>query len=81
MVKYQISVIFYDLIHVRIEREMKYYKNRFKITGNTKYTSSIFHNIIFICEKVIKNKIINLANAESAFSVIVDETVDISRIE
>jgi hypothetical protein len=45
--------------------------------GNVKYTSPRIQNeIIPMCEKLIKNDIVNLANAANAFSVIADEIAD-----
>jgi len=49
---------------------------------NAKYTSPQIQNkIISICGKLIKNDIVNLANAANAFSVIADGTADISGTE
>lgn len=66
------SGIFNDLLQKHISEN----------AGNAKYTSPRIQNkIIFICGKLIKNDIVNLANAANAFSVIADETADISGTE
>jgi hypothetical protein len=73
------SGIFNDLLLFRIESgDELLQKHISENAGNAKYTSPRIQNeIISICGKLIKNDIVNLANAANAFSVIADETADI----
>jgi len=77
------SGIFNDLLLFRIESgDELLQKHISENAGNAKYTSPRIQNeIISICGKLIKNDIVNLANAANAFSVIADETADISGTE
>jgi len=77
------SGIFNDLLLFRIESgDELLQKHISENAGNAKYTSPRIQNeIISFCGKLIKNDIVNLAKTANAFSVIADETADISRTE
>lgn len=77
------SSIFHDIIHFQIEfGDTILQKHNLEHAGNAKYISPRIQNeFIQTCGKLITNKIVNLANAANAFSVIADETSDISGVE
>lgn len=71
---------FRDLLKFRIQAGDTVLKNHLE-TGprNAQYTSiETEHEIIRICEEIIANDIVSKANASKCFSILADETCDIS---
>ncbi|XP_060855554.1 zinc finger MYM-type protein 1-like [Metopolophium dirhodum] len=81
--KGQNEVVFYDLIQMRIEAGDQYLQNHIeKGKRNAIYTSPQIQNeIINISGTVIKDCIINDVKKAVAFSIMADETADISGTE
>jgi hypothetical protein len=77
------SGIFHDLLNFRIESGDEILKDHFLTNvGNAKY---LFHRtqneLITLCGKILKEEIVCEANAANAFSIIADESADISGVE
>ena len=77
------SSVFYDLNNFRIESGDTVLKDHFKTcAANAKYTSVQTQNeLIGICQSVLQKKIVSDANRAGAFSILADETADISGTE
>ena len=53
-----------------------------KTSGNSKYTSPKIQNeLINLCEETVRGEIVALANNSVGFSILADETADISGTE
>ncbi|XP_026821717.1 52 kDa repressor of the inhibitor of the protein kinase-like [Rhopalosiphum maidis] len=77
------SGVFHDLLNFSIETDDEILKDHFLTNvGNTKYSSHRTQNeLITLCGKILKEEIVCEANAANAFSVISDESADISGVE
>jgi len=77
------SGVFYDLLNFRIESGDEILKDHFlSNAGNAKYSSHRIQNeLITLCGKILKEEIVCEANAANAFSIIADESADISGVE
>lgn len=71
---------FRDLLQLRIEAGDSLLKNHLETSPkNARYTSvRTEHDIINICENIIANDIVKMINASEGFSILADETSDIS---
>ncbi|XP_025203829.1 zinc finger MYM-type protein 1-like [Melanaphis sacchari] len=77
------SGVFHDLLNFRIESGDEILKDHFLTNvGNAKYSSHRTQNeLITLCGKILKEEIVCEANAANAFSIISDESADISGVE
>ena len=71
-----------DLLDFRIEAGEAILKEHTeKASGNTKYTSPKIQNeLINLCKETVRDEIVALANNSVGFSILADETADISGI-
>ena len=74
---------FHDLMNFRVEAGDEILHNHFvSAPGNAKYTSVRTQNtLIEMCGSILRDNIVRAANASVAFSILVDETTDISGTE
>lgn len=74
---------FHDLLDFRVESGDVVLKDHFlSNVGNAKYSSHRTQNeLIALCGRILKEDIVCEANAANAFSIIADETADISGVE
>ena len=72
-----------DLLDFRIEAGDAILKEHMeKASGNAKYTSpNIQNELINLCEETVRGEIVALANNSVGFSILADETADISGTE
>ncbi|XP_025208589.1 52 kDa repressor of the inhibitor of the protein kinase-like [Melanaphis sacchari] len=77
------SGVFHDLLNFCIESGDEILKDHFLTNvGNAKYSSHRTQNkLITLCGKILKEEIVCEANAANAFSIISDESADISGVE
>ncbi|XP_025196823.1 52 kDa repressor of the inhibitor of the protein kinase-like [Melanaphis sacchari] len=77
------SGVFHGLLNFRIESGDEILKDHFLTNaGNAKYSSHRTQNeLITLCGKILKEEIVCEANAANAFSIISDESADISGVE
>ncbi|XP_050066310.1 uncharacterized protein LOC126555432 [Aphis gossypii] len=77
------SGVFQDLLNFRIESGDEILKDHFLTNvGNAKYSSHRTQNeLITLCGQILKEEIVCEANAANAFSIIADESADISGVE
>jgi len=77
------SGVFHDLLNFRIESGDEILKDHFLTNGgNAKYSFHRTQNeLITLCGQILKEEIVCEANAANAFSIIVDESADISGVE
>ncbi|KAL4090707.1 hypothetical protein QTP88_025494 [Uroleucon formosanum] len=77
------SCIFHNILNFRIESGDEISKDHFLTNvGNAKYSSHRTQNkLITLCGKILKEEIVCEANAANAFSIIADESADISGVE